>query len=87
MKSEAPGIPTSAIEITHISSGGFGLLVGDRQLFVTYDDFPWFRGARADAIRNVTLPHPRHLRWPDLDIDLAIESIEYPDRFPLTSSD
>ncbi len=27
-----------------------------------------------------------HLYWPGLDVDLAIESIEFPDRFPLVSS-
>jgi hypothetical protein len=27
----------------------------------------------------------RHLRWPDLDVDLALESIEHPERYPLGS--
>jgi len=34
---------------------------------------------------NVELPHPHHLYWPDLDVDLAVESIEHPERFPLLS--
>ena len=34
---------------------------------------------------NVELPHPHHLYWPDLDVDLAVESIEHPERFPLVS--
>ena len=40
---------------------------------------------KVGAILNVELPHPRHLYWPDLDIDLAVESIEHPERFPLVS--
>jgi hypothetical protein len=28
---------------------------------------------------------PHHLYWPDLDIDLAVESIEHPERYPLVS--
>ena len=27
----------------------------------------------------------RHLYWPELDIDLAVESIEQPERFPLVA--
>jgi hypothetical protein len=26
-----------------------------------------------------------HLYWPDLDIDLAVESIRHPEKFPLVS--
>jgi hypothetical protein len=34
---------------------------------------------------RVEQPHPSHLYWPDLDVDLAVESIEFPERFPLVS--
>jgi hypothetical protein len=34
---------------------------------------------------NVEHPEADHLYWPDLDIDLAVESIEHPERFPLVS--
>jgi hypothetical protein len=40
---------------------------------------------RFGAITNVQLPSPHHLYWPDLDIDLAVESIEHPERYPLVS--
>ena len=32
------------------------------------------------------LPHPHHLYWPDLDVDVAVESIDHPERFPLVST-
>jgi hypothetical protein len=28
-------------------------------------------------------PTPDHLYWPDLDVDLSVESIRHPERFPL----
>jgi hypothetical protein len=34
---------------------------------------------------NVELPSARHLYWPDLDVDIAVESIDHPERFPLVS--
>jgi hypothetical protein len=32
---------------------------------------------------RVTRPQPEHLYWPELDVDLSVESIEHPERFPL----
>ena len=54
-------------------------------MFVPFKDFPWFRDASVRAITNVQLPSPHHLYWPDLDVDLAVESIEHPERYPLVS--
>jgi hypothetical protein len=64
---------------------GFWLFVGERELFVPFSQFPWFRDASVREIANVQLPSPHHLYWPDLDIDLAVESIDHPERFPLVS--
>jgi len=36
-------------------------------------------------LANVEEPSPGHFYWPDLDVDLGIESIEHPERFPLVS--
>jgi hypothetical protein len=61
------------------------LFVGERELFVAFKEFPWFREAAIREIANVQLPSPHHLYWPDLDIDLAVESIEHPEQYPLIS--
>lgn len=85
MRSEALGTNTSEVEVTNISQHGFWILLKDKEFFVPFREFPWFRDASVGAILNVELPHPGHLYWPDLDIDLAVESIEHPERFPLVS--
>ena len=85
MKSETLGTHTSPVEVTHISQHGLWLLVQNRELFVSFDKFPWFKDAPVGSILKVEQPHPGHLYWPDLDIDLAVESIEHPERFPLIS--
>jgi len=71
--------------VTHISRHGFWLLLGDRELFLSFESFPWFRQASIDAILNVEWTQPHHLYWPDLDVDLAVESIEHLERYPLVS--
>ena len=84
-ESELPGGNTSGPEVSNISRHGFWLLVDDRELFLAFEDFPWFRSASIEALLNVKRPQPHHLRWPDLDIDLSLASIEHPDRYPLKS--
>ena len=43
------------------------------------------REARIGQLLNVDLPQSDDLRWLDLDIDLEVESIEHPERYPLVS--
>ena len=85
MNSETAGTLTSKAEITHISSHGVWLLAGDKELFMPYTDFPWFKDAPVGKVLNVTEPTPGHFFWPDLDVDLDIESIEHPERFSLVA--
>jgi len=85
MTSAEPGKDISEVEVTHVSHHGFWLLLGDRELFLPFDHFPWFRDAPIGKILNVELPQAHHLYWPDLDVDLAVESIEHPNRFPLVA--
>jgi hypothetical protein len=85
MKSAEPGKSTLGVEVTNVSPHGFWLLVNDRELFLPFKQFPWFEDATIREIANVELHHQEHLRWPDLDTDLSIESIEHPERFPLKS--
>ena len=83
MSSKPLGIAISAIEVTNISGHGVWLLVGDRELFMSYDDFPWFKDAPVGKVLNVEEPSAGHFYWPDLDVDLGIDTIENPQKFPL----
>jgi hypothetical protein len=85
MRSDARGKRTSGAEVSNVSGHGFWLLVDDRELFLSFRDFPWFREVSIAELVNVVLQSPQHLYWPDLDVDLSIESIEHPERFPLVS--
>jgi hypothetical protein len=35
---------------------------------------------------KVEEPHPGDLYWPDLDVDLSLDIIQHPERFPLQFS-
>ena len=85
MKSETLGINISGTEVTNDSSHGVWLLSNGKELFMPYKEFPWFKDSSIDQVLNVEEISPGHFYWPDLDIDLSIETIEHPERFPLKS--
>lgn len=79
------GTDTSVAEVTHVSRHGFWLLLETKELLVPFSEFPWFRNATIAQLSDVLWPTVNHLYWPQLDVDLSVESIEYPERFPLES--
>lgn len=79
------GTTTSVAEVTNISRHGFWILLGDEELLLSYEQFPWLRQATVKQIVNVEWPAPDHLYWPSLDIDLSVSSIRRPEDFPLVS--
>ena len=56
MTSTALGRRTSPAEVTNVSGHGFWLMIGERELFVPFQQFPWFRDASIRAITNVQQP-------------------------------
>ena len=85
MTSAVLGAAISPVEVTNISRHGFWLLLEDEELFLPFFEFPWFRDAAVGKIVRVELPSAGYLHWPELDVDLAVESIRHPERFPLVS--
>ncbi len=79
------GTVISTPEVTHVSKHGFWLLLADEEVLLPFEQFPWFRRATIEQISRVEWPTPEHLYWPELDIDLSVESIRYPNAFPLVS--
>ena len=85
MTSVLPGASTFDVEVTNVSTHGFWLMLGAEELFVPFSEFPWFKEAPIAKLTNVEHPQPHHLYWPDLDVDLAVESIRHPEQFPLVA--
>ncbi len=83
MKSRKHGKHISDAEVTHISGNGIWILVHGSEHFLSYDDNPWFKEACVGHVLNLILESPTHLRWPDLDIDLELDSITQPHLYPL----
>ena len=79
------GAATSQAEVTHVSKHGFWLLLNNEELLVPFAEFPWFKRATIEQLLAVEWPSENHLYWPQLDVDLSVESIRNPQAFPLVS--
>ena len=80
-----PGAVTSEVEVSHVSRHAFWLLLGNEELCVPIAQFPWFKSATIEQLSDVQHPTENHLYWPQLDVDLSVESIRDPSAFPLVS--
>ncbi len=82
MSSPSHSENTLAAEVSNISAHGVWLLAQGKELFMPYEEFPWFKDQPVKAIIHVEEPSPGHFYWPDIDVDLTEEIIEHPERFP-----
>ncbi len=83
MKLKKPGKSISKTQVVSISPYGIWLYVNGREYFLPFTDFPWFQEATISKIYNVKLLGRGHLHWPDLDVDLELESLENLEQYPL----
>jgi hypothetical protein len=71
--------------VENITPFGIWLFVRDKEYFLSYKDYPYFRDQTLSSIQNVQLLHGYHLYWPELDVDLEIDNLENPQKYPLKS--
>src|SRR4030042_1922977 len=76
---------TISISVENITPFGIWLFVEAREHFLSYEDYPYFKDQTLKAIQHVQLLHGYHLYWPELDVDLEIDNIESPEKYPLKS--
>jgi GxxExxY protein len=68
-----------------VSRYGLWLLIHEDEVFLPFEKFPWFQDAPIGKVVHVELPSEQHLYWPELDVDLEVESVLHPERYPLVS--
>lgn len=87
MRSAPHGDNTSGVELQNVSPHGIWLLVDDHEHYLDFQDFPWFREATVAQLAEIRRPQRGHLRWPSLDVDLTLDAIEHPERYPKVSGE
>ncbi|MGA2060306.1 MAG: DUF2442 domain-containing protein [Thermoguttaceae bacterium] len=83
MKSSVSRKNTSHVEVQDISKNGIWIFVNEQEYFLPYKEYPWFKDAKVSEIQNIRISHGSHLHWPDLDVDLELEILQHPEKYPL----
>jgi len=73
----------TSVSVRSIMPDGIFLTVFDNDYYLSYNRLPWFRNAKISDIFNVAMMGDDAIRWDTLDIDLEIDSLKYPERYPL----
>ena len=72
----------TSTKVLSITAEGIYLSVTGKEYFISYNRVPWFRNARVTEIMNVSMLGRMGIRWEDLDVDLEIDSLEHPEKYP-----
>jgi hypothetical protein len=69
-------------QITSIEKDGFWLLTREGEFLVSFERYPAFKTATIEQIFNFQ-EHFGDFRWEELDIDIELEALKHPEKYPL----
>jgi hypothetical protein len=69
--------------VENITPFGIWLYLNKKEYFLSYKDYPYFKEQTIGSILNVRLLHGFHLYWPELDVDLELDNLENPEKYPM----
>jgi hypothetical protein len=59
------------------------IFIKGTEFFLSYEQYPWFKDAKLKEILEVELMHGSHIHWPSLDVDLSVDMLDNPQKYPL----
>ena len=74
-----------SVSVENITPFGIWMLVKDKEYYLSCQNYPYFKDQTIKSIQNVKLLHGFHLYWADLDVDLEIDCLGHPEKYPLKS--
>ncbi|MBD9300301.1 MAG: DUF2442 domain-containing protein [Prevotella sp.] len=66
-----------------INDKGLMLSVLGQDYFISFNRLPWMKDAAIRDVLDVQMCGDDAIEWPKLDIDLEIDSLKHPERYPL----
>jgi len=73
----------TSVNVRSIMPDGIFLSVYENDYYLSFNRLPWFRDAKLSDIINVSMLGEDAIRWDALDVDLEIDSLKYPEKYPL----
>ena len=74
---------TTQVSVLMINDKGIMLSVKGNDYFISYNRIPWMKNACISDALDVQMSGRNAIEWPKLDVDLEIESLKHPERYPL----
>uniref|UniRef100_UPI004028EF7A DUF2442 domain-containing protein n=1 Tax=Segatella hominis TaxID=2518605 RepID=UPI004028EF7A len=72
-----------SVSVLMINDKGIMLSVKGNDYFVSYNRIPWMKHACISDALDVKMSGRNSIEWPKLDVDLEIDSLKHPERYPL----
>lgn len=73
----------TSVSVLMINAQGIMLSVQGNDFFISYNRMPWLKDARISDVLNVRMSGRSAIEWEILGVDLEIESLKHPERYPL----
>ena len=74
---------STSASVLMITAQGIMLSVLGNDYFLSYNRIPWMKDAPIRSVLNVQMSGTEAIERPDLDVDLEIDSLRHPERYPL----
>jgi len=74
---------STSADVLMINDRGIMISVQGEDFFLSYNRVPWMKDATINEVLDVRMSGKNAIEWPKLDVDLEIESLKHPERYPL----
>jgi len=74
---------STSADVLMINDKGIMLSVQGEDYFLSYNRVPWMRNATINEVLDVRMSGKNAIVWPKLDVDLEMDSLRHPERYPL----
>ena len=69
--------------IIAINQEGIVISFKGQDYFLSYNRVPWMKNATINEVLDVRMSGNNAIEWPKLDVDLEVDSLRHPERYPL----
>ena len=76
-------INSTLADVLMINDRGIMISVQGQDYFLSYNRVPWMRDATINEVLDVRMSGKNAIEWPKLDVDLEVDSLRHPERYPL----
>lgn len=73
----------TSVNVLMINDKGIMLSVKGNDYFISFNRIPWIKSASIMDALDVKMSGCNAIEWPKLDVDLEIDSLKHPERYPL----